>query len=120
MPSTLKLISILAFALLLIGFANRRRPRIHVPLMLAAFLIDLSIVAYIEITRDAIASAKAKMGPLMVVHIILSCLVLVFYFGQVATGLRNLRGRRSRWHRTGGPLLLLTRFGNLVTSFLVA
>lgn len=118
--SGLKLLSILAFLLLLAGYGARRKKAAHIALMLTAFVIDMGIVVYIEVTRDALASAKAKMGPLMIVHIALSVAVLVFYAGQIVSGVRKARGRASRWHATGGPLLLLTRFGNLVTSFMVS
>jgi hypothetical protein len=88
--------------------------------MLLAILTDLGIVIYIEVTRDAIASAKAKMGPLMVVHIFLSCSVLVMYGIQVITGIGNVRGRKRRLHTRTAPWLLAARFGNLLTSFLVS
>ena len=87
--------------------------------MACAFLIDLSIVLYIEIAQDTIASARAKMGPLMIVHIFLSCSVLTLYAGQIITGIQNARGRRSRWRPKAGRWFLLARFGNLLTSLLV-
>lgn len=119
MFTPLKLISIFACILIVIGYLNRSRRRVHIPLMACAFVIDLSIVLYLEIARDVIASAKAKMGPLMIVHIFLSCSVLALYAGQIITGIQNARGRRSRWHPKGARWFLLARFGNLITSFLV-
>lgn len=116
----LKLFSILACVALLVGYAYRRRPRVHVPLMVTAFVVDMAIVAYIEIDRDAIATAEAHMSPLMVVHIAISVAVILLYFGQIASGIRNVRGKRSRWHRLAGPSLILLRLGNLVTSFMVS
>lgn len=116
----LKLFSILVCIALLVGYAYRRRPRIHIPLMLSAFLVDMAIVAYIEIARDAIATAEAHMGPLMIIHIIISVAVILLYLGQIATGIRNVRGKRSAWHRLAGPSLIVLRLGNLVTSFLVS
>jgi len=117
--TALKILSILVCIALVIGYANRRRPRLHVPIMLSAFLVDMAMVVYIELDRGAMATARAKMGPLMVVHIALSCVVILLYLGQIATGVRNLKGTRSRWHRHAGLWLILTRIGNLVTSFLV-
>ena len=117
--SPLKYISIGVCLVVLLGYAFRRRRRIHVPAMLVAFVVDMAVVAYIEFTRDALASAKAKMGPLMVVHLIFSVSVLVLYFGQIATGLRKLKNRPSWWHRQGAALFLISRFGNLITSFWV-
>lgn len=117
--SGLKWMSILACVLILAGVAFRRRRRVHVPLMLTALAIDLTIVAIIEIGRGAVESAKNRMGPLMAVHIAISVLVLVLYAVQIWTGIRNLRGRRSRWHRAGGITFVVLRLGNLVTSFAV-
>lgn len=118
--SGLKLLSVLVFGLVLIGFANRRRRRIHIPLMVTAFLIDLGMVLYIELTRHAIEKAAAGVGPLMGVHIGLSVAVLLLYLGQIVGGIMKLRGRPVPWHRWGGGLFLLARFGNLVTSFMIA
>ncbi len=118
--SPLKIISIGVCVALVVGYIYRRRPRVHVPLMLAAFVVDLAMVVYIEVARDAIASAKAKMGMLMIVHILISVGVLVLYVVQVVSGLANLRGRRSRRHGPAGTSLLVLRLGNLLTSFMVS
>lgn len=77
MPSVLKLISVGVFLMLVVGVLSRRKRAAHIPIMLGAIAIDLGMVAYIEFTRDAVASAKSKMGPLMVVHLIFSFTVLV-------------------------------------------
>ncbi len=117
--SGLKILSITACALLVTGYLNRKRRGIHIPLVVSAFVIDMAIVLYIEISRGALEAAQAKMGPLMIVHITLSVITILLYFGQIVTGIRKLRGKPSAWHGVGGRLLLLFRFGNLVTSFLV-
>jgi hypothetical protein len=114
-----KLASILAVVLILAGLTQRRKKHVHIPLMLTAFLIDISIVVAIELTRGAVASARAKMGPLMVVHIIISVLVLVLYAVQIVSGVRKARGRPGRWHGYTGISFVLLRLGNLVTSYLV-
>ncbi len=87
--------------------------------MLSALIIDLSIVAIIEFTRGAVASAKAKIGPLMAVHIAISVTVLILYGIQIWTGIQNARGFRSRWHGTTGATFVCFRLGNLITSFMV-
>ncbi|MEK6676217.1 MAG: hypothetical protein AABZ47_11265 [Planctomycetota bacterium] len=117
--SGLKLLSLVACALILCGVAVRRRKWLHIPLMLMAFAIDLGIVIDIEVTRGAIAAARAKMGPLMIVHICISTVVLILYAVQIVTGIQNARGKRSRWHKTTGISFVVMRFGNLVTSFMV-
>lgn len=120
MPSLLKPLSVAVFLMLVVGVLCRRKRAVHIPIMLSAILIDLGMVAYIEFTRDAVASARSKMGPLMVVHLIFSFTVLITYGIQVYTGVRKARGGVSRWHGSVMPWLLAARFGNLVTSFFVS
>lgn len=123
----LKAISIFVFIILVVGFAYRRRRKVHVPLMLSAFAIDMGLVAYIEFNRKAIKTAQsiitsdanAGPGPLMTIHIIMSVIVVLLYFWQIYTGIGKLRGRRNASHPYTGITFLLLRFGNLVTSFMV-
>lgn len=123
--TVLKAISIFVFLILLVGYAYRRRRKIHVPLMLSAFAIDMGLVAYIELNRSAIKTAQsiitpdAGPGPLMTVHIIMSVIVVLLYFWQIYTGIGKLRGKRNPSHPYTGIVFLLLRFGNLVTSFIV-
>jgi len=113
-------ISIFVCIMLVVGVLNRRRKRVHIPLMVSAFLIDLGLVLYIELSRGAVAAAQAKMGPLMIVHISLSVATLALYVVQMVTGIQNARGKPpSRTHAKTWRWLLLARFGNLVTSFMV-
>lgn len=119
MFTPLRLISIFVCALILVGVMVRKKKKIHIPIMITAFLIDLSLVLYIEITRDAIASAQAKMGPLMIVHICLSVLALSLYIVQFITGIQNARGKYSAWHRKIPMVFVGSRLGNLVTSFMI-
>jgi len=116
----LKWLSILACTLILVGYSQRRRKRVHIPVMLTALVIDLTIVVCIEVTRDVIASAQAKMGTLMKIHIAISVTVLVLYGVQVWTGIQKARGRYKPWHGRTGVTFILFRLGNLVTSFMVS
>jgi hypothetical protein len=115
----LKIISIIAFLIMLVGFLCRRRRKIHIPSMIAAFALDMALVAYIELTRHAIEQATSSPGPLMTVHIIISVLVVLLYFWQICTGIGKVRGRRHPSHGHTGLSLLILRFLNLVTSFMV-
>jgi len=87
--------------------------------MLGAFILDMAMLVYIEVTRAAVERAVHDTSTLMRIHIALSVSTIVLYLGQIVTGIRKTRGRPSRWHRLGGPGLLLARFGNLVTSFMI-
>ena len=116
----LRLLSVMVFCMLLIGVACRRRRRLHMRLMISAIAIDVGLVLYLEIARGVIESIpKRPMTPLLFVHILLSVSVLVMYGIQVYTGIKNARGERSARHASMMPWLLVTRFGNLVTSFFV-
>ncbi len=116
----LKLVSVLVCVILVIGVLKRRKPRVHIPLMVSAFLIDLTMVIYLEVRRGVVESIPGReMTTLLIVHICLSTVVLILYGVQIATGLKNARGNRRPWHRKAAVAFLITRFGNLITSFLI-
>lgn len=118
--SGLKWLSIGVYVILVIGYLNRRKRRVHIPLMLTAFVIDMAMLLYIELTRNAIQAAQDRMSTIMLVHVLLSVATLVLYVGQIITGIRKLKGKPSTWHRIGGHSFMLARLGNLVTSFMVS
>ena len=116
----LKLLSVLVCVILVIGVLNRRRKRIHIPLMLTAMVIDVWMVVYLEVRRGVVESIPQRpMTPLLVIHILISVCVLVLYGVQVFTGYRNAKGRRSVWHAPAAKLFLPLRFANLITSFMI-
>jgi len=116
----LKLLSAFVCFILVIGVLNRRRKRIHIPLMLTAMAIDVGMVLYLEIRRGVVESIPTRpMTLLLAVHITISVLVLILYGVQVVTGFRNAKGRRSTWHPWIAGLLLPLRFSNLITSFMI-
>jgi len=117
--SILELVSCGVCLILAVGLINRHHKKIHIPCMVTAFVVDVTMVLYIELTRGAVASARAKMGPLMVFHICVSVAVLVLYVWQIATGIKKARGRRAGSHRAAGLTLFLFRLINLITSFMV-
>ena len=88
-------------------------------MMVSAFVIDMIIVLIIELTRGAVDSAKAKMGTLMIVHICISVAVILLYIGQIISGIKKAKGKPGGWHGQTVLMLLITRLGNLVTSFMV-
>lgn len=104
---------------ILVGLVNRRRKRVHIPIMLGAFVGDLALVLYIELTRDAIATARTHMTTLMAVHVTLSVLVLALYVTQIVSGLKKALGGTKSWHGKTGWALLMCRLGNFITSLLV-
>lgn len=120
MLTRLQLLSCFVCFILTVGFFNRRRKRIHIPLMVSALIIDLGMVVYLEVTRAVIESVPGRgVTPLLWFHIALSLFVLLLYGMQVWTGIRKARGITSERHRPMGYTLLVTRYGNLITSILV-
>jgi len=113
-------LSLLVCLLLVFGVTQRRRRQVHIPVMLSAIIIDLGIVAYIELTAGAVESAERKMGALMIIHIAISVGVLVLYGIHLVTGIRMAMGAKlSRLH---GRIMLPTvglRLLNFVTSIMV-
>ncbi len=117
--SWLSIISIFACTLLIVGYVSRRHRKIHIPLMVSAFTIDMGLLLYIELTRHAIEQAVESPGGLLIFHIIISVGVVVLYIGQVVSGMKKRKGQPSPWHGKAGLPLVILRVGNLITSFLV-
>jgi len=116
----LKLLSAFVCVLIVVGLLNRRRKRVHIPLMLSALAIDLGIVLYLEIRRGVVESIPHRpMTPLLIIHIAISVAVLVLYGFQVYTGIQNAKGRRSAWHPKAATAFVILRFANLATSWMI-
>jgi hypothetical protein len=108
-------------ALLAFGLHWRRRPRIHVPIMLTCLAADLANVAWIEVRRAAVEKAMAAMtdaAPAVLrLHIAASLVAGIAYAVALATGLRLLGKRPGRRaHRANAAVLLTARAVNFVTS----
>ena len=118
----LHLISTLVLLLIAFGVHYRRRPRIHLRFMLAAFAVDLGLVLYIEVTRHAVERVAGQtMGLLLGCHVAVSVAVLCAYVLQIQLGRRILHGftaSRSLHVRLGLTFCTL-RLLNYVTSFMI-
>jgi hypothetical protein len=115
----LKLISVGVVALLFYGVSQRSRPRIHMPVMALAFLIDLSMVVYIELNRHAIEQAVHPTSGLMKVHLFCSIVAVLLYPVQIGSGLKKYLWGGVAFHKYTGAAFLFFRVGNLITSFLI-
>lgn len=118
----LHLLSTLVVTIVIAGVLARKRPAIHLPLMVTAFLIDLGIVLYIETTRHAIERVAGPAEPLIWFHAAVSTLVLLAYLGQITLGRRILAGRATsrRAHIALGLTFCVLRGTNYVTAFMVS
>lgn len=120
-------VSLLACAFIVAGLVFRRDRARHRACMLAAFVIDMLLVFWIEVTRGALATTvgageRSAPGPLLAFHIAVSVATVALYVIQLGSGTRLFRGRElSRTlHRRSGWAFVVFRFTNLGTSFLVA
>ncbi len=130
LPTVNRSLGTLVVVLLIYGLWNRRRPRIHMPVMIGCFVIDVANVVMIEVGRlvmegeGAVARSVRSLTQegltLLNFHIAVSLLTLVCYGIAVGTGLRLYRRGRGRGvNRTNAVIFLLARATNFVTSFLV-
>jgi len=115
-------ISTLVLVLIAAGlwFRSRRRA-VHLGFMISAFVVDLSLVLYIELTRHAVEKVAAHVHLLLWFHAGVSLVVLLCYAAMVTLGWRMVNGRTElrHLHRTLGITFVVFRSLNYITSFLV-
>ena len=117
----LNILSTLVLLIIAGGIIKRRTARIHYPLMLTAFALDIGMVLYIELAREAVKTATSGPPPLLMFHIVISCLVIICYLVQFYLGWRLISGRStsSRSHLITGILFCILRLTNYVTSYMI-
>src|SRR4051812_28984319 len=117
----LHIISSLVVLLVALGLCFRRRPSWHLKFMVGAFLLDVALVLYIELTRQAVETVAARVRPLLWFHAAVSLGVLVCYVVMIVLGRRLLNGRKASrgTHRNLGIAFCVLRGLNYVTSFMV-
>lgn len=120
MNLTLKILSLLICILIFIGIYYRKNKKRHVPIMLTAFTLDVTMVLYIELTRHAIKTSLHPPHPFVTFHVVISVVVMILYLVQIWAGIKLYRGGKTRnFHRKIAVLFIIFRLGNLVTSFFV-
>jgi hypothetical protein len=105
-----------AFALLLTGFALRKRGKLrHAWLMGSGMAIDLTLVLTLEITRNAIATALGTLTLYQQIHVGSSTLAVFLYIPVFVLGLKRLRAPSTAnialraWHEKLGYAALALR-----------
>ncbi|MCA8938547.1 MAG: hypothetical protein KDB07_01960 [Planctomycetes bacterium] len=114
-------------ALIFVGLVLRRNRKLHPPIMLGCFGLDVALLLHIEFSRDAIETSFDKISPLLGVHIILALIMLAGYGFLTQTGFKILKtedpataaGLRKR-HGIGAGIFVLTRIAVMVTAVMVA
>lgn len=115
-----KVISVVVCLIVLAGYSVRRTRSWHARFMTAAFLLDMTLLLYVELTRKAIKTSVSLPHPFVTFHVLISVATIGLYLGQLYTGVRAYRGRaRTVKHGSRGRWFLGLRAANLITSFFV-
>ncbi len=106
-------IATVSYGMLLTGaFLARRNPKLHGSLMVTGASIDLTLVLFLEFSRDAIAEAVSLQMTLpQQLHIAFSTLAVLLYFPMAWLGWRAYQGSSSTRlaHRRLGYVTLAFR-----------
>lgn len=119
-------ISTLVLALIFLGWKVRHRAKLHITIMATAFLIDLALLLYIELSRHAIAHVSksvitAQSDTLLYFHVTVSTLTLVLYIVQISSGVKLFKGwvPSSKFHQRTAMAFVACRLLNYATSFFI-
>ena len=108
--------------LIIAGLYNRRRNSpLHLKLMSTAFVIDVILVVYIEVTRQAIETVISEVHLFIWFHAAVSLSVLLCYVFMIYLGRGLYRGQFDNRliHRNLGITFCVLRSVNYVTSFMM-
>jgi uncharacterized membrane protein YozB (DUF420 family) len=110
--------------LLAFGIIKAKVRKIHVPVMITAFILDVGLVLWIELSRQAVERVAAETNnTFLLFHAAISLLVIVLYILLLITGSKFIKhGERNiyLWHKRLAVLFIVLRLTNYVTSFFVA
>jgi uncharacterized membrane protein YozB (DUF420 family) len=116
-------LSTLVLVILALGLWKRHEKNWHIPLMSLAFLMDLALVFWIELSRQAVEkvlgqvpTAYTQESSFVLFHAGVSLLTLLLYVGLIFTGKKLLHAPEPR-HRLLAAGFVLCRLTNYVTSF---
>jgi Ca2+/H+ antiporter len=121
-------LNVAGLCVIAVGLAYRFRPRRHIPLMLSAFVLDLTNVVLVEVyARQTAGRGAVEQGvsaftsggtALQQFHIAVSVLCILAYVVAVVTGTRLYRRNVGRQvHRANAVVFLATRLSSFITSF---
>ena len=128
LPLIAKTLNTVILFVLVFGIYKRRQPRVHIPVMLVAFVVDLGNVLMVEVYarskgKGAVEQALEQVQGvdatfLEQFHILVSTLCILGYLVAVVTGtLLYRRGKARRVHRANAWVFGVTRLASYVTSF---
>lgn len=106
------LIASVAWLLLVVGYLNRFNRTRHVPLALMGIALDIGLVGYLQVKKQAVQTAlEFSLGPFEQVHILFSTISLLLYFPVVLMGGLVLCGKTEWlvWHGRIAKVTLIFR-----------
>jgi hypothetical protein len=120
------LISTLVLIIIVVGLKYRRLPKVHVPCMSLAFVLDIALLLYVEWSAHAIDTFTKEFtqpthGGLLFFHVAVSLLMVILYIALIISGKQILKGDYARRipHRNMAGIFLICRLANYITSFMV-
>ncbi len=122
--------SSLVLLIIATGLYFRKKMSLHIPLMITAFVIDLTLVLVIEIQRAAVEKVVGHVAAgtdyFLIFHAAVSLLVLVSYVSLIYTGSKVYKGIKAgtgkpreiyAWHKKLAAAFIVLRLINYLTSF---
>ena len=111
-----------AWFLLILGYLRRRTRRVHVSLMLAGIITDISLVLFLQFTRDAIQKALGfTLSTVQQLHILSSTIAFLLYFPVLYLGFRMIKAgvtpAMKQRHIQLGTMALLFRTVGFILMF---
>ena len=90
--------------------------------MASAFVLDLALLLYVELTRDAIAEFMHREDDwMLVIHVSFSVAFVLLYLTQMGIGLAMWKQDRVfPVHAKIAILFIICRLGGFITSFFVS
>jgi len=116
------LISTFVLVLIALGLKFRHDRTRHIPLMLAAFLIDFGLVLSIELKRHAVEKLVLQQVPMFtVVHALISLGVLGLYVALMVFGFKIIKDQPNARgiHKKLGIAFVVMRLLNFATSLML-
>lgn len=106
---------------LAVGLAMRRDRSKHPWIMLTAFVADLSLVAYLELTRSAVATAVKFDSRILNFHVAVAVGTVLLYLVLVPSGYKLWKGKGGSrlFHKRAAALFVVLRLLTYVTAFFV-
>jgi hypothetical protein len=96
----------------------KTNPKLHVRMMILVMFLDLSLVAYLAVFRDALSKINADISVLLLVHLFFALSTVLLYFRMAYAGYLISKGNEAsrRLMRKLDKVMIFTRVFTLITS----